>query len=714
MHPLPAFHPKETPFLKLLLPFLAGILTQFYSGLSAFPGLALACISLLALICFPLLHLRLQWRFQLVRTISLLLLLLAFGSLLTIYKDPTYHPQWIGHQIIPDSPQTLIATIQEPPSARARSWKTTAAVQGIFNNQHLSRARGKILLYLPKDSSSSRLQYGDILLFSRALQPVQKSGNPGAFNYQRYCALQGIHHQTFLPHGSFTLLNNHSIPWLIPNPFYQFLYRLQEKLLGILQKFIPGSKECGLAEALLIGYKDHLDKDLVQAYSNTGVIHVIAISGLHLGIIYWLLYSACKLFHRFKAIHLVRPLIIISGLWAFSLLAGASPSVLRSAVMFSGLALGEAISRRSTVYNSLAGSAFLLLCYNPFWLWDTGFQLSYAAVLSISIFYRPIYRCCYLKPYLLDQAWKLLAGTLAAQVLTLPILLFQFHQFPLLFLFSNLLAIPLSSLILLGEIALCLLAVFPIIAQPLGQGLHWVIRLLNSSIEWTNTLPINSIRQIPCTLTQAFLLYGILAALAAWLLFRKSSYLLPALALLLPFCFIDALNRYQHNRQQLMVIYQQPGRQAIDLFQGRQYVFHGDPLPGQEASLPDPGLEPSRNFFRVTAADSLASLHHVTRQSPLLFFGKHSLLIPDTAFCSLTQKEITQYPPSRFPIDLLLLSHNAPVRLDRLASLFRISQVVIDGSNSYRNSRRWQQDCQRLGIPCHYSPSQGAFVLNAY
>ena len=193
---------------------------------------------------------------------------------------------------------------------------------------------------------------------------------------------------------------------------------------------IKGDKELGLAEALLIGYKDDLDKTLVQSYTNTGVVHIIAISGLHLGLIYWLLVQLLKPLQRRKYMKWLRPVIIILGLWLFSLLAGAQPSILRSAVMFTCIVIGETIAKKTSIYNSLALSAFGLLCWNPYWLWDVGFQLSYSAVLSIIIFMRPVYNLLYVKNKILDFFWKINAVTIAAQILTLPLSIYHFHQFP--------------------------------------------------------------------------------------------------------------------------------------------------------------------------------------------------------------------------------------------------------------------------------------------
>src|SRR6185436_16943723 len=198
------------------------------------------------------------------------------------------------------------------------------------------------------------------------------------------------------------------------------------------------------------------------------------------GLIYWLLALLLKPLKNRRKIKWLRPILIVTGLWLFSILAGAQPSILRSAVMFTCIVLGESLSRKSSVYNTLALSAFLLLCYNPYWLWDVGFQLSYAAVLSIVIFMKPIYNWFYIKNKVLDFTWKMNAVTLAAQVLTVPLSIYHFHQFPNYFLLTNLVAVPVSSVIVLGEILLCVVSFTAPVATAVGNILHYLIWFMNS------------------------------------------------------------------------------------------------------------------------------------------------------------------------------------------------------------------------------------------
>ena len=201
-----------------------------------------------------------------------------------------------------------------------------------------------------------------------------------------------------------------------------------------LKKFIPGRKEYGLAEALLIGYRGDLDKDLSNAYANTGTVHIIAISGMHLALIYGLLMWLFKPVAEKGKLIWLKSILLLLTLWSFSFLCGAQPSILRATISISFILLARILHRRSSTLNALAGSAFLLLCYDPYYLLDPGFQLSFAALTSILIFNQPIRNLFETKNKLIGYVYDLVAVTLAAQILTLPVSIYHFHQFPVYFL----------------------------------------------------------------------------------------------------------------------------------------------------------------------------------------------------------------------------------------------------------------------------------------
>lgn len=688
---------KEAPFVRVLVPFLAGILIQWYGQYTSIPGWGLLMGSCISLYVFSFSRLSGQYHHRWWKGICLHALLISSGMLITYHNDFRHHPNWVSKYYSVGN--TIIASIEEPLSEKKQSHRTLASVQAIIRSNGVIKAKGNILVYFEKDAQSSKVQYGDQLVIFKSLQPARNSGNPGSFDYQEYCAFRNIYHQVYLKQGDYMTMKVKN-----DNVLKKFLFEIRAHVVEILKKFIPGNKEAGLAEAMLIGYKDDLDKNLVQSYSNTGVVHIIAISGMHLALIYWLLNLLTKSLDQRKRLRYVKPLIIITGLWLFSLAAGASPSVLRAALMFTCIVTGNSLSRKTSVYNSLAASAFILLCINPYWLWDVGFQLSYAAVLSIVLFMKPVYNCFYVSNKLLDHCWKLLAVTIAAQILTAPLCLYHFHQFPNLFLFTNLVAVPLSSLILFGEILLCAIAWLPAAADIIGWCLHRCLSFLNGFVELAGDLPFAVWQCLQINTVQVVLLYCMVSCLAAWWLHKNKRMLFIALSAAMLFALVRTQSFLLASRQLKLIVYNTPKMQAIDFIAGRHFFFKGDPALVSDQALQNFHLAPSRILHRITYAENIDAL---SAAGNLFRFGNKSILIIDNAMQ-------LQKPAQKINIDLIVLSKNAAVSIAAITNSFDCQQVVIDGSNSFTKTKRWKKDCSEAGIACHAVSDEGAFVLNLH
>lgn len=471
--------------------------------------------SLIGLIIFSFANLSFRFKYYWINAILLNTILFFFGCLITELNNHESDVRRLRELSVSGSP--IIVSISEPLSEKPKSWKALAAVEGFNTN---------ILVYFKKDSLSGLVKYGDKIAFKKVLRPIENLPVFGTFDYKKYCALKNIHYQIFLTPNEFIVLQEKDIYW-----FNAFLFTMRDWVVTTIRKYIPGKKESGLAEALLIGYKDDVDKDLMKSYSNTGVIHVVAISGMHLGLIYVLLKHLCYPFR--KRNKLMTAIIIVSGLWIFSLLAGGSPSVLRSSVMFTFIVAGECFYRTTSIYNNLAASAFFLLCYNPYWLWDLGFQLSYLALLSIVIFQKPIYYLFISKNKIVDNIWKLNAVTLSAQILTTPACIFYFNQFPNIFLITNFIAVPLSGIILIGEIILCAVAYFPWMAMFTGVCLHYLIYGMNTSVEYCAGLPSAVTQDISMNFPQLMAAYSFILFVSLWLLARDKNFVFPALFILI-------------------------------------------------------------------------------------------------------------------------------------------------------------------------------------
>jgi competence protein ComEC len=684
---------KKNPFVKIVAALVVGILIQWYFKPPVIVALAAALVSFIILLLYFLTSTYSKYKLAPMNGVLVTLLFMAVGSLITFNNDISNKTQWLGHHY--KEGDLLVVTIKEPLVEKTKSFKTIGEANYIIKEGKAIPVSGKLLIYFNKDSVGN-ISYGHQIVFKKPLQEIKNAGNPGGFDFKQYSHFQGITHQVYLKNNEVALssqLNTH--------PFWSAIYSWRVKVLSLLRKNITSERELGLAEALLIGYKNDLEQSLVQSYTNTGVVHIIAISGLHLGLIYWLLGLVCKPLLKRKNIKWLRPIIIITSLWAFSFLAGAQPSILRSAVMFTCIVLGDSFGRKSSIFNTLSLSAFILLCINPFWLWDVGFQLSYAAVLSIIVFMQPIYNWIYCKNKLLDFFWKMNAVTLSAQILTLPFCIYHFHQFPTLFFLSNFLAVPLSSAILLGEILVCLFFWMPKATQLLGYVIEWLIRLMNTYIEKIESIPFSLWDGLLINIPQAVLLLLFGISISYWLMQKSKTAF--SLSLLFLFCFMGfrSYSIFKCSRQQKLIVYNVPRKTAIDFINGSNFTFLGDSDLVENDFVRNFHLKPSRILHRINNVKQLANFY---QQNECIQFGRLKIL--------WLQNSI-QFQPvaSKQDIDVLIVSKNPKLYIKNISQHLHIKQVVFDGSVPAWKTKYWKKDCDSLHIPWHDVSINGAFVM---
>jgi competence protein ComEC len=692
--PLPVIHIwKKAPFVRFLIPLTVGIILQWYLQIQPTALWILLACSSLTTISFFFMPFFERYKLSIIIGFAVAGMFMSIGGLLAWYKNIQHADGWFGRNYIKES--SLIVTLLEDPVEKTKSYKANASVDFILHNDTFIKTNGTIILYFKKDSTITILDYGSQLVIGKPLQQIKNAGNPGGFDYKRYSLFQGITHQVYLKENEFEIL-----PTTNKTFVNHFINTSRSKIVSVLRNNIKGEKELGLAEALLIGYKDDLDKTLVQSYSNTGVVHVIAISGLHLGLIYWLLLWFCRPLQKGN-LKWLRPILILAGLWLFSLLAGAQPSVLRSSVMFTCIVVGDSVQRKSSIYNSLALSAFLLLCINPYWLWDVGFQLSYAAVLSIVIFMQPIYHWFYIKNKALDFIWKMNAVTLSAQILTIPVGIYHFHQFPASFLLTNFLAVPLSSFILLDEIVLCMVSFIPQIAAFIGKIVGWLIWLMNSYIEQLEKVPFSLWDGLQVSILQTILLLAVAAGFGFWLIQKSKTGFQYALVALLGFVVLRTVSFIQAGYRQQLIVYNVAPKQAIDFIDGRKYLFLGDSDLLADGLVQNFHIKPARVLYRVGPALRFNNYHH--QESLLVCKGKKILLIDETKYFAPLENKI--------PVDLLLLSDNPKLYFNKLSQTFLVKQAVFAGSSPAWRINYWKKECDSLHIPYHDVSEKGAFVM---
>lgn len=643
---------RTAPFLRIVIPFMAGIIWP----IPLFYILPAALLLLTIHVGISYTPLWVRFRLNAYSGLMLQLLLACTGSLLVSAK------QQYKYHLIKSAPDlVLVGTIAMPVQQSHYGYKTVVELQ----------TKEQMLVYFPPDSAVMVMQEGDRLLFNGHVQPVSFSGNPGAFNYRDYCATRYIYQQVHLQ----------ARHWRhIPMP-KSFLLRCRNSCLQIINTYI-GGREAGLAAALLIGYRYGLDKEMVNDYMQTGIVHIIAISGMHLALIY-----GCLIWcFQWLPVRIVKGLLVIVIIWGFTLLTGAAASVLRAAVMLTIVTIGKLIlDRGSSTYNQLALSAFLLLCYDPAFISDAGFQLSYLAVSGILILNKPLYQLFSLKYIWLRKIWEAAALAIAAQVVTFPLCLYLFGQFPLYFLPANLLAVPLSTLILYGEILLLCVH-----AHWLGACLRWLLLLMNYIVAYIGHLPGALISGLQISVYGVVALYvcigGILAGKRG-VLFISGALCLWSLATL--------PERLQEYRQRRMIVYNQPRHTGIDFIQGHVVQFVGDD------SISVAMLQTARAFYKADTGRLIG----FEQRGHFICCGNKRVVIVDSALPA-------GRPTKKFKTDYLLLSHNPRVSIKDLQGFFEAGCYIFDASSSRSRIEEWKSECYTLTLRFLSVPDQGAYVVN--
>ncbi len=702
------------PFVRLLIPLLIGILLQLSGFLPIFPEiLFIALVGLLAILIFLHLLIKNSRRFIIIGVGINLFLILA-GVLITQLKDE--------QRLTPDNLQQgmMVGTIVKQPKAGDKTIKTVLETEAINKNGKWIAANGKIVLYFRKDSvNSPQLAIGDRIVFDVAVQTPSAAKNPHEFDYRNYLAYHLITKQAFLRAGQWQKIGN-NIP---TDNISIWAAKIQQSVVSIFRRAHLQPDNFSIISALTVGYKDLLSIETRQSFSQTGAMHVLAVSGLHVGIIYLVLNYLLSFFFKKKRLW-IKTILMILVLWSYALITGFSPSVLRASVMFSFIVVGENLRRPKNIYNTIAASAFLLLLFNPYNLVEIGFWLSYLAVLGIIFLHPKIYGLLYFgKSFfgkMADKIWSLIAVSIAAQITTFPIGLFFFHQFPNYFLLTNLFVIPLVSVII--YVAMLLLAVSPLptVFLFVADILDKILSFMMGGIRWIQSLPFAFDQDISISKSQMILLYLIILSFVLILLWRKSVPVFAFLGFVLVFLTTTIYSEFAVNRQRKFIVYDISRETAYNFVDGQDNIFFSS-LAGKEKKL---NYHIKNNWLALGVKnEKLLNIRQMNNnhffrnfliiQNPHFFLKRNYIGFYDKKIVvfnrdyTISPRTITK---KKLKVDYILLSENTAVSIQTLLRLFDFKKIIIDASNSTYKISEWKNDCLSAGINCFVVPEQGAFV----
>lgn len=688
---------RQVPLLRLLVPFLVGVLLAWWHP-SLFHHTFIGWFLLFS--ALPILYFgkgRRKRTENLYWGVGLHLWLLLFGSWRTAQHYDLLQPGHFAHQVEMGSEYNWSGRVEEVRKGES-STRIRVDIQWYQDSSGFTQpCRGKVLLYLADAESTNTLLPGYNIKFRGAAEPLPAPLNPAAFNFKAWQARQNVFHRIYSTSGEWPQTDEHiTIKGLA--------YRFQEHLTNVLRHYLPAdSDELAVAAALILGQKDGLSTDLRDAYAETGAVHVLAVSGLHLGFIAW---GLGGLFgwgpFRRKSWRWARLAGILSGIWLFALITGLSPSVMRAATMFSAVWIGVVLGRQSSIYNTLAASAFLLLLINPFLLLDIGFQLSYLALLGIVFFQPKFHQLLRPSNWFTDKAWSLISVALAAQLTTFPLSLYYFHQFPIYFFLSGLVVVLAASLILGLGILLFLFSWLPPLASLLAKLLYGVLWGNNAFVRQLQQLPGHLVDAIWIDAWQLVALFVTVLLIGVYTVRRRPLVLMAALGALLLVFGVNFWHQQQLRQQKRIIVYHQYKATVIDAISGR-YRYTISSLEEESADL-NWSARPYRE--KVGATTLAADSTHWQVEGPVCTFFDRQIVVVDDAWHAAVE------PVAPRPVDILVLRDTPNIDLDTLRKYYEPKVWVCDGSNYPAQVQAWQLEAQNLAIDLHSTREDGAYILD--
>ncbi|WP_179337003.1 ComEC/Rec2 family competence protein [Winogradskyella ludwigii] len=552
-----------------------------------------------------------------------------------------------------------------------------------FNNEVAS---GHLLINIRRDSLNNPINVDDVFFTSTELQTIQKPLNPYQFDYSKYLELQQVYHQLYLNSSNILKLSDSK------STIYGYADAVRTKINSKLIEAGFKGDALSIMNALLLGQRQTIDKTVYNNYVNSGTIHILAISGLHIGIILLILNFVFSPILYLKYGNFIRPLILVIILWSFAIIAGLSPSVTRAVMMFSIISIAMHLKRSTNIYNTLVISAFIILLFKPTFLFAVGFQMSYLAVLGIVSVQPIIYKLWKPKYWIIDKPWQIFTVTLAAQAGVVPISLFYFHQFPGLFFISNLVVIPFLGFILGFGLLIIVLALINILPNFIVVAYSYVIDSLNNFIAWVAQFEDFLLEDIPFTILQVICSYAVIASFVQVYKFRNFKWIAIGLITIIGLQTASFYNKYEaHN-------------DAFVIFNKSRYSMIGEKQDTKltlSHNLDSVQLKSNYTIKNYRVGETIDTVITDNLQ-PVYHYKNKIILVIDS---------LAVYKGLTFKPQYILLRNSPRFNLNRVIDSLQPEQIIADASNYKSYLKRWKATCEHKKIPFHQTNEKGAFII---
>jgi competence protein ComEC len=547
---------------------------------------------------------------------------------------------------------------------------------------------GKIVVQIPKTQFNSRIQIGSSIQITGKLLLNKNSLNPNQFDYGRYLANKSIFAQIYANTNSIKISSK------IDRNIWYYSDHLRNKIVTNLEKNNFSTNELQVVSALILGQQQGVSKEIIKDYQYAGAIHILSVSGLHVGFILLFITFILKPLPKNKLGNTTRLLTLLISLWGFAILAGLSPSVVRSVTMFSFVAVGMHLKRSTNIFHTLLVSMFLILFFQPSFLFDVGFQLSYLSLFFIVWLQPLISNLWEPKNKIVAYFWDILTVSFAAQIGAFPLSIYYFHQFPGLFFITNLIIIPFLILIMGLGVLVMVLAAFDFVPIITMKSLEFCIYLLNKIINWVASFEQFIIKDIPINWQTLFCLYLLIISIIV--VFKKPTYpkIVVALCSLLFFQSTLFLTRWGIQNQHEWIVFNSWKNTLVTERNGNKVIVYGnDSIINKIASNTSLKSYLIANNSKIIETNEIQNMY---------YFNDKKIMVIDSF--GIYSKEIIP--------DIIILRQSPKINLERLIQANHPKLIVADASNYKTNIKLWKSICTKKKIPFHATAEKGFYSVN--
>lgn len=681
---------KRQPFLPLLIPLISGI----YSAML----------------------LKTEFKLLLIGIIFLVILFIAYIVFIKIFHG-NYSLRWCSGFIIfiflfiagsflallktPGCVETRENVISEGLIKGAEPWSTNG-IKIIFEPHRVNLDRvfssGDKWLLLFREAPEEDFYRGDKVILRGEISPLPKNTNPFVFDYGTYLRRNGFSGQMFSNPEDLTLVQRVGSTSLFYIPEV-----IKTQSLSVLSRHGVSEPALNIIKALMLGDRTGLDDDITQQFIKSGVIHVLAVSGLHVGIIYLMLNFILSLF--FSSRSPLRFVLLTTGLIFYALVAGFSPSVSRAVLMFTILQVGNFIQREADNFNLLCASAFILLLINPMLLYHAGFWLSHLAVAGIFAFYNFFINIFYFRFALWRWLWSLLSVSISAQIVALPYMLYTFKAFPAYFLLANTLIVPLLAPVLLSAFLILIVNFLPLIPDALGGFLDSTLLFIIEITDYIGSLPGAYLTNINMSFFLVPVLFIIIIIIYRIINYRGSIHWLMLAGSLVVLMLIVNYQSFIKRNTNGVVVYEMGRYWMVDIFNFGTVVNFKHP----ELS------EKSISYTRDNISAKFAVSEYV---SP---FGNHNnqndkgkiirINLPNKDCIILSAPLTPDYRISKkYNVDILIITSNYYGKPDNFLDSINCNKIILTGNFPQWKEKELHDYCAEKELLIYNTGRDGAYV----